>query len=55
MLIDGTRYSGTTGPANVAMASGDTLMFYADGSVSGAGFTICGSTTPLADPESYDR
>ena len=50
VLIAGTRYSGSTGPTNVAMASGDTLMIYADWSASAGGFTICGSTTPAALP-----
>ena len=46
LTIGGTCFSGTSGPMNVAMASGDTLMFYADWSASAGGFTICGSTTP---------
>ena len=44
VTIDGTRYSGTTGPVNVAMAAGDTLAWYADGSITRDGFTICATT-----------
>jgi len=48
--INGTRYSGFQGPANVPMAAGDTITWSADGSVSYGGFVICGSTTPAVLP-----
>ena len=47
VTIGGTRFSGSSGPANVPMAMGATLQWYADGSVTYGGWTICGSTTPL--------
>ena len=45
VTIGGTRYSGSTGPANVQMPAGSSLQWYSDGSVFYGGFTICGSTT----------
>jgi hypothetical protein len=44
LTINATRYSGASGPANVEMAAGQTFSWYADGSVTAFGFTICGST-----------
>jgi len=50
VTIGSTRYSGTSGPGNVVMAAGDTLEWYADTSISYGGFTICGTTDPVALP-----
>ena len=49
---DGTRYSGTNGPANVVVSPGDTISWAADSSVVAGGFEICGSVgmAPLAPP-----
>ena len=41
--IGSSRWSGTTGPLNVAMAAGSTMTWYSDGSVIRGGFTICAS------------
>merc|ERR1711965_1153725 len=43
ITIAGTRFSGTStssGPSNVAMASGQTMTWRSDGSVTYGGFTI---------------
>ena len=45
LTIHGTRYMGTNGPLNVQMAVGDTASWFSDGSVTTAGFVICGSST----------
>lgn len=50
IMLAGTRYSGSTGPVNIAMAVGDSMMWSADFSVSNGGFTICGTTTPSSVP-----
>ena len=43
--IGTSRFSGSTGPSNVAMAAGSTMTWYADGSVTNQGFVIC--ATPV--------
>ena len=50
LLMSGTRYSGTAGPANVQLAAGATVLWRADRSVINGGFIICGSTSPVAAP-----
>ena len=50
ILMSGTRYSGTAGPANVQLAAGATVLWRADRSVINGGFIICGSTSPVAAP-----
>ena len=47
LMIGGTRYSGTNGPTGVTMATGTTVRWYADGSVSNEGFVLCGN--PVAN------
>jgi hypothetical protein len=46
VAIGGTHYSGSTGPSAVAMNAGDTLYWYSDATMQGAGFTICATPTP---------
>jgi len=41
LLIHDERYSGTSGPENVGMGTGDTITWYTDGSVVRGGFTLC--------------
>jgi len=41
VTIGGTRYSGGTGPSNVAVAAGSTFTWRSDSSITSAGFTIC--------------
>ena len=48
VTLAGTVYTGTNGPANVAMAAGASLTWNSDGSVHRDGFTICASTTSVA-------
>ena len=39
--ISGVRYTGTTGPRDVAVAAGSAMRWSSDGSVVNAGWTIC--------------
>ena len=48
VTLAGTVYTGTNGPANVAMAAGASLTWNSDGSVHRDGFTICASTASVA-------
>jgi len=41
VTIGGTRYEGSTGPSNVAVAAGSTFSWRADGSVTNSGWVIC--------------
>ena len=41
VTIGGTQYSGSSGPNNVAVAAGTSFSWYADGSVTYPGWTIC--------------
>ena len=50
VTIGSTRYSGTSGPGNVMMATGDTLQWYSDTSITAGGFIICGTTDPAVLP-----
>jgi hypothetical protein len=43
VTLGGTQYSGTSGPAGVAVSAGETLHWQSDGSVTGSGFTVCGA------------
>ena len=40
LTIDAATYSGTTGPANVALSAGDSITWRSDSSVTNSGFTI---------------
>lgn len=42
LTVDGTRYSGTIGPAGISVSTGANITWYSDGSTGNdAGFTIC--------------
>jgi hypothetical protein len=47
LTIGGTAYSGTSGPGNLAMAAGDTMVWDADSSVALGGWIICASTSAV--------
>merc|ERR1719389_121330 len=51
--IGGTKYCGTDGPTGVTMASGSTMQWVSDSSLTAGGFTICAaqpSTSPPMPP-----
>jgi len=48
VTIGGTRYSGGTGPSDVAVAAGSTFTWRSDSSITRAGFTICWWQPPPA-------
>ena len=50
VLLNGTWYSGTVGPANAFMNAGQTFAWSSDFSINRGGFVICGSSTPVALP-----
>ena len=48
--IASRRWSGSTGPVNIAMSAGATMTWYTDGSVNYGGFEICATTNPYVFP-----
>ena len=50
ITINNTRYSGTSGPANVWMPEGTAFTWSSDGSVTNGGWVICGSIEPASLP-----
>ena len=42
LTINGNDFSGATGPADIVLATGDTITWYSDSSVNSGGWTICG-------------
>ena len=53
VTIGSTRYCGSLGPNGVAVAAGSTFSWRSDGSVIGAGWTICAQRpmTMISMPE----
>ena len=52
ITIGGTRYSGTSGPINVVMAAGETIMWHSNEYTTASGFVICASPVPPSPPPS---
>jgi len=55
VTIGGTRYSGGTGPSNVAVAAGSTFTWRSDSSITNAGFTICWTPEACQDTPGFSN
>ena len=53
ITIGGGRWSGSTGPANIAMWAGATMTWYTDHSVTNGGFVICATHPPPPSPNLF--
>jgi len=55
ITVGATAYSGSTGPTNVQVAAGTVVEWSTDGSVTGAGWTICGTLPVTARNDPHFR
>ena len=49
-LVNGTKFCGESGPANMSVSAGDVMVFHSDHSVTRGGFALCLTANDLAAP-----